>query len=263
MIRRRVAVSSLVLIASLAVAALSCGSVGNRLSPPEVSTVAATAESTFSTASGPTVTMAAQPTGAVINETAAGGVQLVDYDGGYTLDISAEWFVTGLDPAEVEKSIAKIAEDDPQLAQAIKRAQQKTPATFRLIAFDKNHAHSVQDQVPNFNVGVFRDPLAVEAPMEFLMQTSIENMETQVPGMKIKLLDTKLNVHGVPVGATETEWSSPSTAGRVALYQKDLFFQTKKALVVITFVTPLSTANATTPLFDQLIDGIQLLQPGV
>lgn len=252
MMVRKIAFPLFALASIFSVTALSCRAVSYRPSPA---------------ASEPTVGITPSlvlpgvtPTGYVINTTPNGGAQLVDYDGGYTIDIPSEWFVTGVDPAAVKESIAKIAEDDPELAQAIKTAQEKAPASFRLIAFDKNHSHYVKGYAPNFNVGVFRDTMAVTAPMEFLIQGSVENMETQVPGLKIKQLGIQPNVHNVLVGATESEFSSSSTRDPIGLYQKDLFFQTKKALVVITFFTPQTSANETQPLFDRIRDGIQLLE---
>ncbi len=240
----RIALPVLVFASLMAVTSLSCNAVGRLPSSP----------------ASPDPTGVLPGKGAVINETAT-GVQLVDHDGGYTIDIPSEWLVTAVDSADVDSAVAKIAEDNPDLAQAIKGAQQKTPATFRLIAFDKNHAHYVKGHVPNFNVGVYRDAVAVQAPMEWLIQTSIENMETQVPGLKIQQLATKPNAYGVPIGATESDVTTSSGEDQALLYQFDLFFQTKTALVVITFFTPQSTVAQTRPLFEKIRDGIRLMEP--
>ena len=44
-------------------------------------------------------------------------------------------------------------------------------------------------------------------------------------------------------------------------YEKQLYFQTKKTFVIITFAASKGNAQLILPYFDKLIDGIEPMQP--
>lgn len=260
-------VYALIMLSVLAGLGLSCSAAGNL--PSLFASATPTATATFtptltptSTAT-PTLTPTAtpKPTGVIINQTEGGAAQFIDYDGGYMLDIPAEWAVTKVDAADIEQSVKELEKANPSLAAVVKAAQEAQPGTFRIIGFDQDRTHSSGAFVSNFNVTMFQDTLAVKAPMDVLIQASIENIKAQVPGIKIKQLETKPNAHGVMIGAAESQVSMKSAGAQLMLFQKQLYFQTEGALVVITFSAPLSVSSAASPAFDKIRDGIQLIKP--
>ncbi len=264
---RKLALPLSVFIAILAVAALSCSSAAGLPNPfaSTTPTVTPTFTPTVTPSPAPTPTSTPTatpvPTGVVINEMAGGGAQIVDYDGGYTIDVPADWVVSKLDPEDIKQALSKAGEDNPGFDNVIKAAQAAEPGTFRVIAIDKDRTHSANGYITNFSVAMFSDTVAKAAPLDIVIQASLESLKSQVPGIKAKQLDSKTNGHGVTIALVELQVPMALPAGQVVLYQKQVYFQTGSALAMVAFSAPLSKVEAVTPSFDAVVDGIQLMKP--
>jgi hypothetical protein len=197
-----------------------------------------------------------------IRDRPGGASRFFDYDGGYIINISADWLAVQLDPADITAAISKLGNTNPHLADAVKTLLDSTPGAFRIIAYDKQPAHSINGAIANFNVAMFQDRLSTSMPLGLLVKASMDQIKTQMPGVKIKQLPTKLNRQGISIGSAEIEWAFKMQNGsRMALYEKQLYFQTKDSLVVVTLSAPKTIASVVAPLFDELIDGIELMEP--
>jgi len=196
-----------------------------------------------------------------IQKQPAGGTLFYDYDGGYSINIPAEWLVVQIDPDDVQDAVSTLSRTNPELAAPINAAQEAKPSLYRIIAYDKQADHHVKGYVTNFTVGSFNDDMALSMPLDLLIEISIENAKEQIPGLKAKQLETRVNAQGIPIGSAEMETPIKlSSGGQIAVYQKLLFFRTDKALLVITFSVPKSKAQLALPSFDAIFDGIKAIE---
>jgi len=198
----------------------------------------------------------------VIQERPGGGSLFHDYDGGYTIDIPAGWLAVKVDPEDIRAAMSKLGNTYSGLADAVKALLDAAPDTFRIFAYDVQPAHSVNGAIPNFNVALFPDRLSSSMPLELVIKANLDQIKTGLHGVKVKQLPTKSNLHKVLIGAAELEWTIKSQNGaQTALYEKQLYFQTKNALVVVTVTAPKTNAKVIAASFDELIDGIELIEP--
>ncbi len=264
--RCKLTASLLVAISALSIAALSCGMAANLPNPFASATPTATA--TFTPTLTPTITPSPTstptatpvPTGIVINAVADGANQVLDYDGGYILDLPSDWLPTKIGQEDIQLALSKLGNTDPSLSNIVKAAEQAQPGMFRIIAFDKNPAHSTKGYVTNLNVVMMKDAVVAAMPLDTVIKVTLEQVKAQVPSAKIKQLDTTTNAHGIPVAGAELQMSIRLPSGAITLYEKQLYFQTKSGLVIITLSTTTGSAAAAKPAFDPLLDGIQLME---
>ncbi len=267
MIVRKIAFPLFALASILSVTALSCSAASNlpnlfaSATPTATVTFTPTVTPTITPSPTPTFTPTPQPTGWVINNLPGGGSQYLDYDAGMVIDVPADWVVVKLDPEDIQAAASSVAKDNPALLEALQNAMQSGAVGFRVFGFDRNPDHYAHGFVSNFSVLMSTEAVASKLPLDILIEASINQMKTQFPAAKVNKLGSKTNAHGLEIGLTEIRMPMKLPGGSTLnVYEKQMIFQTKKALVAITLSTPADKASVVTPLFDNLMDQIRLLE---
>ncbi|HEX8990198.1 MAG TPA: hypothetical protein VF784_00840 [Anaerolineales bacterium] len=266
MSNRKLARPCLLLVAILTVTAWSCSAVSNLPNPFASATPTATQTFTPTITPSPTPTWTPTatpvPTGTVLQKAPGGGTRFFDYDGGYMIDVPADWVAVLLEPGDLEAAISEFANSNPSLANALKNSQATASKAFRMVAYDKIVSHYTGGYVANFTAAMFQDKAMASLPMDLVVQVTMDQVKKQIPAAKTKILPSAVNAHALPIGLSEVEVTVRTPDGnQIAIYEKWCFVQTKNALVVITLSAPQSTSDAVKPLFDTVFDGIKLLQP--
>ncbi len=247
-------------------AILSCSAVTNLpdpfASPTPTATLTFTPTITPSPEPTATPTVTPLPKGMVLRKQAGGSTVFLDYDGGYSIEIPAGWRVTKADPKIVDVALSVPGQTNLGAAATLVPTQPTPPRTYRLVAYDTRADHSENGYVPNFNVGTFDDPVAVAMPLDMLIGVNVRNAKEYMPGIQIKQLKSSRNAHGVQIGSAEAQWPFKG-AGKISipLFEKHLYFQTDKVLVVITLYVPKSTASLVLPSFAAIQSDIQAIRP--
>ena len=266
---RKSAVLLLVPSIILAGAILSCSSIANLPNPFASSTPTATATFTPTVTPSPmptttptsTPAATALPSGMIIEDQPGSGSLFYDYDGGYSVAIPAGWLAFQVDAEDIRAGIARLGNTNPEITNSLKLLLAQMSDAFRIVAYDMEPAHSTDADITNFNILMSQDEAVISMPLGLVVRASLEQMKKELQVLRTKQFSTKPNAHGVTIAAAELELTVKSETGRPrTLYEKQLYFQTGKAIVLITLSVPADKAKLVVPSFDEVFDGIKLIE---
>ncbi len=253
-------------ILALAMAGLACNAAANLPNPFASPTPTATPTLTPSPTPSPTPTYTPSPTplptGTQLDKQPDGSTRFLDYDGKYMIQIPSIWSATRIDEADFQEMATQVARTNPQLVEGLPSIDNLNSDVFRIVAFDTNSSHYADHEVANFSVTMSKESMATALPLDIVVKATIDEMKGLIPSAKFTQLGPYTNPHGLKIGAVEVRMTVKGPEGiSIAAYQKLVFFQTKTALVVITFTSGQSVADQVKPTFDQVIDGVELMEP--
>lgn len=189
-----------------------------------------------------------------------GSTLFIDNEGGYKILLPAFWTPLDITGSEIQDALANAKDDNPQLREVIKAAAGIDPDMFRLLAYSEEV--SSYSYMTNLNIVMMRGGLPAGLPLDFLINTTVEGMKEQIPGVKIEIGEIKTNKNGVEIGMLELSNLSMKrpTGAATQIYEKQLYFKLDKAVIVITLATPTSSAGNVLPHFDALFDAISPIE---
>lgn len=202
------------------------------------------------------------PTGVVKAGQPGGGTLVTDYDAGYTVEISADWLVVPATVEDLEQMSEGLKSTNPDLAKAMQGMKSVDTDALRLMAFNQDKATQSGTMITNVNVMIQQEAMILALPLDFFLDLNLEQIKSSLPSVKVLSSGISKNANGVEIGVIEIELKATTTVGNsVTAYEKLVFVKTGTAMCIFTFAGPNALRESLVPVFDEVIDTIQLFEP--
>jgi hypothetical protein len=251
---------ALLLAVLLPLAGLACRA-GSALpalfaTPTFTPTMTLTPTPTATTTPTPPPTSTPVPTGSQLLEQVDGTRLFMDYDGGYQVLIPEFWTPLDLSATDLQEAASQAGDTNPDLKNLLETVKNLDPETFRLLAY--SHDVVAHGYLTNINILMMQDNMACKLPLDFIIEATVEQIKSQLPGATIVSGGVKTNKNGIEIATVEVRNLSMNMPGGTAasLYEKQFYFMQDDNLVIITMATSSDTAQQVLPHFDELFDAI-------
>lgn len=258
----------LFILTVLSFLALACGAGGPLMSLFATATPTSTVTPSITPSPTPTLTPTATltptpiPTGVQKTEQSDGSTLVTDYDAGLRLEISKDWLVVPVTVKDLQALSKSLEASNPDMAKAMRSIQTVGSDAMRLMAFNQDKTTHEGTMVTNLNVVIQQQEMLLAMPLDFFIELNAEQIKSALPGTKILSSGVTQNAQGVEMGYIELELKANTTSGQsVTAYEKMVVVKTKTAMSIITFAGPKNRQADLIPIFDKVIDTIQLLEP--
>lgn len=257
----------LFILTVLSFLALACGAGGPLMSLFATATPTSTVTPSITPSPTPTLTPTATltptpvPTGVQKTEQSDGNVLVTDYDAGYSFQISKDWLVLPATMEDLQKMADKVEAANPDMAKALRAMKFADANALRLMAMNQNKETQQGTALTNLNVVMQQDDLVLAFPLDFFIDLNVEQIKSALPTAKVLSSGVTKNANGVEIGYIEIELKVNSASGQsVTAYEKMIVVKTETAVSILTFAAPLSRKETVLPIFDEIIDTIELLK---
>ena len=257
----------LFILTVLSFLALACGAGGPLMSLFATATPTFTVTPSVTPSPTPTLTPTATltptpiPTGVQKTEQSDGSVLVTDYDAGYSFQISKDWLVLPATMEDLQKMADKVQATNPDMAKALRAMKFADADALRLMAMNQNKETQQGTALTNLNVVMQKDDLILAFPLDFFIDLNVEQIKSALPTAKVLSSGVTKNANGVEIGYIEIELKVNSASGQsVTAYEKMIVVKTDTAINILTFAGPSSRKETVLPIFDEIIDTIELLK---
>ncbi len=242
---------------------VGCGVLDSlRPSPTPVPTPAPTATPVQLPTALPTATPRPSPTPSAtptpetnIQQDADGNQTFVDGKYGYSITLPADWIVLGLSEGDFEQIFAAAAEMVPDLAQLESMVNSVGPGG-RMISIDPDPDHGAAGFTTNVNI------LAIEIPGDFSMDLMVRMNAQSLPqlleGVEVTRSEVITNANDVELGLIAYNYSFNYTESTVELSILAALLQSGDTTLTITFGSAASVARTMEPIFNEILNSIQV-----
>jgi len=199
------------------------------------------------------------PTGVQIEDQPDGSTSIADYDGGYQLTMSPDWLVVPAKKEDIDAMLATLPADS-ELRSLVESFRDTQDSSLRAFCF--NLENISLDYSPNINIGFQTDPLVSRLDADELVDLFERILPSVIPDLQIVDSGTFSNSSGVDVGFIKITWVVDLADGRsLSVRQKQVYIQTGKGVATLTLSESNDARSDLETEFDQIVDGIQLLDP--
>ena len=200
------------------------------------------------------------PTGVKFETQADETVVVTDYDNHFRLTLPKGWIVIPLTSEDFFEMADKLAETNPELAEAIAALQKIDSDAIRLVALNEDSKYIQSGFTTNITVTAVEDKLMSTMPIPFITAMLEDSMEKN----GAKILTTGANVleskSGVEIGVVETEQTAMTASGmKATAYSKYLIFQVGGKVVMVQLATPVDFSDELNPVLESIAETIELL----
>ncbi len=241
----------------LILASIACQSAGPLNTIFATITPTSTVTPTFTPTHTPSPTPL--PTGVDIQEQPDQSVKVIDYEGGYILELSKDWTVLPGDIDAMKESIETLTESNPEVADMMKQFQQIDNQALRVIGLNTNREYREGTLLPNILVLTLRDNLASALPMDLLVEMNVEQLEKNLSISEVLSSSNDINQNHVEYGHIELKTSVMQNGGPVDAWQNLLILTNGPYLTLINLTLPLTKQESGQALVQELIDSIEKL----
>jgi len=253
---------SLILLTGFACQA--SGPVGNLFASP-TPTVTITPSSTPTLTPSPTSTVTPSPTplptGVHFEDQSNGDIQIIDYDGGYSLLLSDDWISVPASADALKEAIKNVSKDNPELAESLKNMDEVIGNdALRLISFNTQKEYRDGTTYPNLVVITLEDSVIKSIPLTFLVDVNVEQIKSD--GGRAVVLDsgTDKNANAVEYGYIYLDNQIKQGPRIVKVRQNVIIIKVDSSMTLLTLTIPNGTKDKAEPLLKSLIDSISLLK---
>jgi hypothetical protein len=257
----------LLLLALLLIAGFACqasGPVGSLFASPTPTvtiTPSATPTLTPSPTSTATPSRTPQPTGVHFEDQSNGGVQITDYDGGYSLVLSKDWVSVPADEDALKKAVESASENNPDLADSLDDMQDVIDNdTLRLIAFNTDKEYRDGTTYPNLVVITLEDVVIKSVPLDFLVDINVEQIKSGSGQATVLDSGTGRNANKAEYGFIYIDNRIKQGPRIVNVRQYILIIKVDSSMTLLTLTVPNGVKAKAEPLVQSLIDSISLLK---
>jgi len=233
---------SVLVILVLSLVSLACGvsSISNLFATATpTSTHTPTPTPTFTpsptptSTSTPTPTATPLPTGVSLEILPDARSLFVDYDNKYKVILPKDWVVLPVDKEKLNTILKKLAEEQPDLADAAKAFQELDSNVVRMVALNGNREYFVNGYAANINIAVMEDAMVSAMPISFVSGALEESLKRQGLTVLTDGVNPVDNKNGVEMEYIDVERSL--SGNRVS--QRIMIFQNNKKLIMMTVTT--------------------------
>jgi hypothetical protein len=187
------------------------------------------------------------------------GVLVSDYDAGLAFQISSQWMVIPVSINDLQNLSRDLLASNPDLARSMKSVT-GSQGSLRLMALNQNPETLQETMVTNLSVIMHQDAVLLSYPMDVYVEQNVQQLRSAVAGMTVLSSGVYQNINGVEYGMIEFQLQANTAPGTsVTAYEKLVFVKTSTAMSTLTFAAPDSKRETVTPIFDVIINSIQVL----
>ncbi len=207
----------------------------------------------------PTNTPTPPPSGVEVVDLADSSTQFIDHDNRYQLTLPMDWLIVPVNQKDLQASLDKAAQNNPEFADLADGFRDIDPDTFRGVAFNTQRK-LVDASSPTFlMILTISDPVAGSMPMDFVTAMIEDNI---LKGAKIISWDVKTNSSGIEIGINDAANNMPLPTGNtVYVRTKIISFQANRKLILVQCFTPAKFGDEVLPPLEDIIDTIELTTP--
>lgn len=189
----------------------------------------------------------------------ADGVLVSDYDAGLAFQISAEWMVVPVSITDLQNLSRELLANNPDLARSMQSVT-GSQGSLRLMALNQNPETLQETMVTNLSIIMHQDAALLAYPMDVYVEQNKQQLQSAVAGMTVLSSGVYQNTNGIEYGMIEFELQANTAPGTsVTAYEKLVFVKTSTAVSTLTFAAPSSKREIVMPIFDKVINSIQVL----
>ena len=225
--------------------------------PTSTATATATATATSTPAPTETPTPQAQST---LTKQADGSILFADARAGYQIKLPAGWLAVRVNEQEYLDAFSLEEAANTNIQQSLLSIQTEDPNTFRLLAIDTKAAHIQNDFVTDMRF-VLDEKKAISLSSDADLKAFADKVSASATVFRFEVTSVKIvtTASGTKLGVIEAKSSFENAAGaNVAIYQKQVFFNTKSGTQSIIFTTVTDLKQTTLPAFDTMLETIDL-----
>jgi len=225
--------------------------------PTSTATATATATATSTPAPTETPTPQAQST---LTKQADGSILFADARAGYQIKLPAGWLAVRVNEQEYLDAFSLEEAANTNIQQSLLSIQTEDPNTFRLLAIDTKAAHIQNDFVTDMRF-VLDEKKAISLSSDADLKAIADKVSASATVFRFEVTSVKIvtTASGTKLGVIESKSSFENAAGaNVAIYQKQVFFNTKSGTQSIIFTTVTDLKQTTLPAFDTMLETIDL-----
>jgi len=225
--------------------------------PTSTATATATATATSTPAPTETPTPQAQST---LTKQADGLILFADARAGYQIKLPAGWLAVRVNEQEYLDAFSLEEAANTNIQQSLLSIQTEDPNTFRLLAIDTKAAHIQNDFVTDMRF-VLDEKKAISLSSDADLKAIADKVSASATVFRFEVTSVKIvtTASGTKLGVIEAKSSFENAAGaNVAIYQKQVFFNTKSGTQSIIFTTVTDLKQTTLPAFDTMLETIDL-----
>ena len=225
--------------------------------PTSTATATATATATSTPAPTETPTPQAQST---LTKQADGSILFADARAGYQIKLPAGWLAVRVNEQEYLDAFSLEEAANTNIQQSLLSIQTADPNTFRLLAIDTKAAHIQNDFVTDMRF-VLDEKKAISLSSDADLKAFADKVSASATVFRFEVTSVKIvtTASGTKLGVIESKSSFENAAGaNVAIYQKQVFFNTKSGTQSIIFTTVTDLKQTTLPAFDTMLETIDL-----
>jgi hypothetical protein len=225
--------------------------------PTSAATATATATATSTPAPTETPTPQAQST---LTKQADGSILFADARAGYQIKLPAGWLAVRVTEQEYLDAFSLEEAANTNIQQSLLSIQTEDPNTFRLLAIDTKAAHIQNDFVTDMRF-VLDEKKAISLSSDADLKAIADKVSASATVFRFEVTSVKIvtTASGTKLGVIEAKSSFENAAGaNVAIYQKQVFFNTKSGTQSIIFTTVTDLKQTTLPAFDTMLETIDL-----
>jgi len=225
--------------------------------PTSTATATATATATSTPAPTETPTPQAQST---LTKQADGLILFADARAGYQIKLPAGWLAVRVNEQEYLDAFSLEEAANTNIQQSLLSIQTEDPNVFRLLAIDTKAAHIQNDFVTDMRF-VLDEKKAISLSSDADLKAIADKVSASATVFRFEVTSVKIvtTASGTKLGVIEAKSSFENAAGaNVAIYQKQVFFNTKSGTQSIIFTTVTDLKQTTLPAFDTMLETIDL-----
>lgn len=225
--------------------------------PTSTATATATATATSTPAPTETPTPQAQST---LTKQADGSILFADARAGYQIKLPAGWLAVRVNEQEYLDAFSLEEAANTNIQQSLLSIQTEDPNVFRLLAIDTKAAHIQNDFVTDMRF-VLDEKKAISLSSDADLKAIADKVSASATVFRFEVTSVKIvtTASGTKLGVIEAKSSFENAAGaNVAIYQKQVFFNTKSGTQSIIFTTVTDLKQTTLPAFDTMLETIDL-----
>ena len=196
--------------------------------------------------------------GTSLRKQADGSYLFSDYMGGYRLAVAFGWLAVRVNEQETMNAWALPEASNPNVQRFLTQVQASDPKLFRLFGLDVLPEHLQRSFATNFNVLLDRNNTDS-------LEGLVDDLKKEMPRtlLSARILSARVDQTSsqIPVGIIETTSDLQGTSGEsISLYQKQVIFRVRGGALAIAFSTTTDLKDLLVPVFDQMIDRIEMLE---
>ena len=121
-----------------------------------------------------------RPTGIQFETTAGGQIRITDYDSGYILVLSRDWFLIPTDKDELRQAIKDLSASEPDMAESLRAMDLLDDDAIRMISMNRNPQYRDKDLFTNLIALSIDDPIFGNIPMDIFVELNVEQITQNV-----------------------------------------------------------------------------------